>query len=250
MFGQQFKLVALFLAFAVSTFVNSTARASEKIEFPDEELAAESVLPVFDHPVSVKNKNILTAKRWEVGPTLGLSLLEPFYNPLSIGANVSYHLHEEAAVNVLLLSFMQGLSANAQGLNPIPGKPVSVNLQYAPAPKYLLLGSYQFTGFYGKISITKDFVMNLHVYGLGGLGAFGIGDSLNPAINVGIGQKLYFSKNWSLRLDFRLIGYQGPDVLSVNLSTKSSVQPASSFDQKLYFPTMLSASMVYLFPGT
>jgi len=238
-----------FCVVALTFLFVSQARAAETIEFPAEELASESVLPIFDNPVSVKNKSIRTAGRWELGPTFGMSLLEPFYNPFNYGASLSYHMKEETGVNIFGVMFAQGLSANAQGLNPIPGKTVSVNLQYAPAPKYLFLANYQYTGFYGKISVTKSYVMNLGVYGLVGAGVFGIGDSTNPALDIGIGEKLYFSPNWSLRIDFRIIAYYGPNVLSRNLSAQTSEQTASSFDQKLMFPTMLSGSLVYLFPG-
>jgi hypothetical protein len=41
--------------------------ATQNIQFPEEELASESVLPIFDQPVSVKNRAVLTAQRLEVG---------------------------------------------------------------------------------------------------------------------------------------------------------------------------------------
>jgi len=245
----QFRNCLLFLALLSLLIVSVPLKAAETIEFPEDELAAESVLPVFDHPVSVKNKSVLTGKRWEVGPSFGMAMLEPFYNPMNYGGTLSYHLNEETAINVLGLVYAQGISSNAQGLNPIPKKNINANLQNAPAPQYLLLGNYQYTPFYGKISITKDWVMNLSAYGFVGGGLFAVGDSLNPALNFGVGEKLYFSPNWSLRVDFRIVAYQGPNVLSADLSTTTTVQSASKFGQKLQFPSLLNASLVYLFPG-
>lgn len=249
MVGSHLRLYIVALTLLCASLSASQSRAAETIEFPKEELAAESVLPVFDNPVSVKNKRVLTAQRWEIGPTAGLSLLEPFFSTLSYGATLGYHMKEETGINVFGVMFAQGISSNAQGLNPVPGTTTNVNLQYAPAPKYLLLANYQYTGFYGKISITKDYVMNLSLFGTLGAGLFGVGDSVNPALNLGIGQKLYFSPNWALRLDFRMIPYYGPDVLSYDLRNQTSEQSASAFGKKLLIPTMLSASLVFLFPG-
>lgn len=237
-------------------FLGREAFAAETIEFPDDELAPESVLPVFDHPVAVKNQNVLTKGRFEFGPTFGFSLLEPFYNPLNYGAILTYHGSETHGFNLIFTSFLQGLSSNANNLNPIPGtvtssKPggTNVNLQYAPAPKYLLLANYQYTGFYGKISLGKDNVMTLSVFGSAGLGGIAVGDAMDPAFDLGIGQKLYFSPSFALRFDFRFLMYQGPDILSRPLDGVTSVQPASSFSQKLNYSSLLSLSAVYLFPG-
>ncbi len=241
-------------AIAVAAFVlgvcAQSSKAAEVIQFPQEELATESVLPVFDKPVSVLNRNILTAKRLELGLVGGLSLLEPFYNPYSYGLTGSYNFSEEHGIEVLAVLFMQGLSSNGQNLNPIPGKtpPTNVNLQYAPSPQYLLLGNYQFTGFYGKISLAKDFIMHLTTYGLAGGGVIGVGDSVNPILSAGIGEKLYFSPTLALRLDLRFMLYQGPDVLSKPLDTATGPRPASEFSQKLNYMSLLSVGFVYLFP--
>ena len=240
------------ILFAIAVIVAETrARAAEVIQFPDEELASESVLPVFDQPDSVRNRNVLMAKRTEIGVVGGLSLLEPFFNPYSLGLTGSYHFNEERGIEVLGLYYMQGLSNNAQGLNPIPGTSPAenANLQYAPAPKYLLAANYQHTGFYGKVSLAKDFVMHLNIYGLFGAGVIGVGDSTNPLLNAGIGQKMYFSPNFALRVDFRFLVYQGPDVLSKKLNTATSERPASEFGQKINYASLLSAGVVFFFPG-
>lgn len=230
-------------------FLASPLLAAEAIQFPNEELASESVLPVFDQPVSVKNQNVVTKRRFEIGPLGGYSLMEPFYNPMSVGLSASYHFDEVSAVNLMGSYFFQGLSNNGSNLNPVPGTTNYVNLQYAPAPKYLVLVDYQYTGFYGKISIAKDFIMNLSLYGLAGAGMIGVGDAYNPAINVGIGQKFYFTPNFALRFDFRFLAYQGPDVLSKNLSGASSQVAAAQFSQTTNYISLLSFGAVFLLPG-
>ena len=224
------------------------ARAADPVEFPDEELAQESVLPVFDRSESVKYRTIRTAGRIEFGPVASYSLLEPFYQQASFGATGTYHFNETSALNIFGTYFMQGLNENGNNLNPIPGSSPqsSLNAQYAPQSKYMLLGNYQFTPFYGKISITKEFVMNLSIYGFAGAGGLAIGDIIAPIGNIGFGQKLYFGQNFALRMDLRFAGYMGPDVLSRNLQNETKEQSASSFDKKLNFTSMVSVGAVFL----
>ncbi len=228
---------------------SATARA-ETIQFPTEELATESVLPVFDQPTSVKNRTVSLAKRIELGLLMGYALTEPFYNPLQIGGTLSYHLNEEHGINLYGVTFLQGLSNEAAQLNPIPGSAgINGNLQYGPAPKYLVIGSWQYSAFYGKLSFTKDYVMNLHLYGLAGVGMYGLGDASRPVLTVGLGQKFHFTPALAFRFDLRLLTYQGPDPVSIRLDNKNSVQPSSAFSDKLFFEGLLNFGVSYMLPA-
>lgn len=231
------------------------ATAKQTIEFPEDELASESVLPVFDHPEAVKNRLVPTAKRLELGLFGAYSMTEAFYNPIAYGVQASYHLTETHGLNLMAQMYSTGISNYADQLNPIPlpsGQrgTTSMNLQYAPAPKMLLLANYQYTGFYGKISLTKDYVMNLSLYGLLGAGAMTIGDMTAPVVSIGLGQKFYFGSSFAFRFDLRGLAYNGPDVLTgPDLNTARSEVSASQFTNKIQFGTLLSAGVVYLLPS-
>ena len=249
-------LFSVLLLFALLLSPRSVFAATSKqvIEFPSEELAAESVLPVFDHPEAVKARLVPTAKRLELGLFGTYSMTEAFANPLAFGGNLTYHLTENHGINLMAQSYLSGVSSYANQLNPIPGAngqpgTANANLQYAPMPTYLLLLNYQYTAFYGKISLTKDYVMNLSLYGLAGLGAMGIGDMTAPVLSLGIGQKFYLGKSFAFRLDLRGLAYSGPDILSTPLDQKTSQVSASQFDKKIQFGTLLSAGLVYLLPS-
>ncbi len=250
-------LFSLLLVFALLLSPRPVFAASTKqvIEFPSEELAAESVLPVFDHPEAVKARLVPTAKRLELGLFGAYSMTEAFYDPRAVGLNVSYHVTETHGLNIMAQSYFKGISNYAGQLNPIPTSAgqtgqTNLNIQYAPAPKYLVLVNYQNTAFYGKISLTKDYVMNLSLYGLLGIGAMGIGDSTAPVVSLGFGQKFYLGNSFAIRFDLRGIAYNGPDVLSgPDLNTRTSEASASEFDKKLQFGTLLSAGIVYLLPS-
>ena len=238
-------------ALAFVLYLVAPAHASQTIQFPEEELASESVLPIFDQPVSVKLRSVATEGRLELGPVGGYSLTEPFFNPMTLGATVSYHFNEESALNFFGLYYLGGLADNGKKLNPIPDSgppPINANLQYAPQPKYLLLANYQFTAFYGKISLTKNYIMNLGLYGLAGVGLIGIGDAAKPVVSAGIGQKFYLTDKIALRFDLRFLAYSGPDILSRRLDAVTSVQSASTFSNKLYFSGLLTVGAIFLLP--
>ena len=234
-------------AFLTLFLISCVSRAAETIEFPDEELATESVLPVFDLNISVRGRLVQMSKRWEFGFGFGYSLLEPFFNPYGLSGNLTYQWNEEQGVNLWTQFFMPGTSDYTNQLNPIPGTGIYANIQYAPAPTYIGILSYQYSAWYGKISLSKNYVMRLSLFGLAGLGMIGVGDSSNMLGSFGFGERFFFGDSWNLRADMRFYLYQGPDVLSRNLQSATSTQSASTFSTKLNFGTVLGLTLAYMF---
>ena len=220
---------------------------AEQVQFPDEELATESVLPLFDQPQAVRNRLVPLVGRFELGGGASYDLVEPFFNPYGINVNATYNFSEENGVNVFYNYYLSGNTSYVDQLNHIPNTSSKMNLQNAPAPAYLILINYQYTAFYGKLSLAKDFVMNLSLFGFVGAGGYKIGDGVNPTLDVGLGQKFYFSANNAIRFVLRFDFYQGPDVVSGNIQATGGTASASSFSKRLFVGSLLSASYVYLF---
>lgn len=229
----------------------STSLRAEEIKFPDEELARESVLPIFDRPDSVQNRVVKTAGRFELGAFGGWTMTDPFFNQLSLGGMASYHFSEVHGINFAFSSRLEGASSYSEQLNSVKGK-APLHLEYAPQTKFVGLANYQFTGFYGKISVSKQTVANISTFGLLGGGVVGIGETTNAALDFGLGQKYYLGRDFALRLDLLVLLYQGPDLLSpsVNLSGANASVSASSFPKKTYIDTMFTLGGVYLIPGS
>lgn len=83
-----------FIFVLVSLFVSSIVSAAT-IEFPEEELAKESVLPVFEGgTVAVKSRRVVTKEKFEIGPMMGMIFNEPFFSPLTYGIHAGYHGNE------------------------------------------------------------------------------------------------------------------------------------------------------------
>jgi outer membrane beta-barrel protein len=240
------------LFFLLAVLFTQTAIA-ETIEFPQEELATESVLPVFDNPVSVKNRNVVTAKRFEIGPHIGSQVSEPFFEQMNFGVNGTYHMDETHGVNIFGSVFSDGLQESGKSLKNIQGTSDKINLEYGPHTEWIGLVSYQYNAFYGKLSITKDAVMNLSLYGLVGLGGVNIGGTTFPAATFGLGQNFYFTKDLALRVDMRFLVHQGPDMVggaSNPLRNATSPQPVDAFDKRLFIGSLLSGGFTWLIPNS
>src|ERR1700730_15751833 len=85
----------LLACFLIALFALSRlAKADEVVQFPESELARESVLPVFDHPEAVKKRYVPTEGRIELDGFLGTSLNDPFLYNYPLGIEAAYHLSE------------------------------------------------------------------------------------------------------------------------------------------------------------
>ncbi len=225
--------------------LTATHWASAKVYLPKEELSKESVLPVFDGAPVVKDRIVNLKDSFEFGIFSGFNLNEPFYSPLSFGGTISYSFTESSALNLWGSFFMEGQSTYAEDLDQF----FAINLAQAPVPEYILTANYQFTTHYGKMSVTKDLVMQLSLYFFAGGGLFSYTGSTLPVVNAGLGQKFYLTSKFAIRFDLRGLLYQGPNVLDEkvpsSLENATERLPADAFNEKIFFETLLSVGLVF-----
>ena len=211
-----------------------------EIRFPDEELASETVLPIFDPVRMVSNRNITLKYRFELGGGGTFGLDEPFYFPSYATGFLSFYLSEVHGLNLTATWFPPYYSkageALKRGICETPEKDSQdqivrnsaggiVCLEYKlfdvhrlPYPQIMGFLNYQYTPYYGKISLTKKLVMNLSIYGFAGPGliVFNEGTRL-PAFNMGIGQKIYLFRHLAFKTDVGFYGYYGPDPTKIKV---------------------------------
>ncbi len=243
-------LVHLCISISLFSLAASKAYADEPIELPDEELATESVLPIFDKTVAVRQRLVNTAGRLEFGAGAGLNLIEGLYNNFVFNFAGSYHLDEENAITLFAIIPNKGLSNQGEDLKGDltldAGAGGGFDASKAPMPELFFTGNYQFTAYYGKISVTKKKAMNLSLYGMGGIGAVKWSDKTEPLLNVGIGQKLYFNPNSAIRFDLQLMTYRGPDPTSQALPASGPSHDSGYFTTTTYFRSFLTVGLVFL----
>lgn len=225
---------------------SQTANAA-KIQLPEEELATESVLPIFDKRPSVHDRRVQFSGRFDLGIFAGSNLNEPFNSGRQFGLSGSYHFNELHGVHFSYSMIPKSLTSYVTGqLDPKYG----LGLKNAPYMSSLFLANYELTPYYGKISLTAHSVVNLAMVLNAGLGGAMIGDKLHPVATIGVAQKFFFTPNLSFRADLRLLAYKGPNVLkyqSGNLDRVSGQAKAGDFKQDMYYPVIITGGLVYLF---
>tara|TARA_B100001248_G_scaffold261550_1_gene253104 strand:- start:7752 stop:8459 length:708 start_codon:yes stop_codon:yes gene_type:complete len=214
-------------------------RPTKTIRFPEEELARESVMPVFENKVAVKKKLVPKEKRFELGLQFGNQLTEAFYDAYALGLSGHYHFNE---FHALELSYQFLSSSESQFVDIIEEDVDTVNgfnFDRAPTVESMILGAWEFTPYYGKISLTKQRVMNLSIYGSLILGMVDNGASNVLAYGFGLGQKLYFSPNWGLRFEIKGLFYDVANPLLQN----------GTFPEENKFNMMLNIGLLRMFPS-
>ncbi len=240
------KIISILLAIGISF-----SAFAEDIEVPEEELARESTLPVFNRRRAVLNRNVLSAERFEIGLGTGIEMNEPYYNDFMFGVQGTYNYSETSAINVQGLFWNPGLSSYGEQLKAGRPGPVtsggftSFDANKAPHPQWGLFANYEYIAYYGKISLSKQSVMNLNLFGIAGLGYINMGSVSTVGINVGMGQNFFITKNMGVRFDLRWLIFQGPNAASKTLSPTDNPS-ASSFGSRIYYNTQIGLSLVYI----
>lgn len=238
------------IVYFLSSVIGSFAFANtEVIKFPEEELATETVLPKFDRPDVVKNRNVITAKKIEVGAYFGWNITEPIYNQGKLGLNLGYHLNEDSAIVANFAMWMSGLNTlYTDGLESTATSNPPLDFDRIPKKNYTLDVNYEWKMFYGKISLTKQSVINLSTYPILGGGVTVYEHKSYPGVNFGIGQKFYFSKSMALRADFKIIlADQLSPFLKGRMTTAQPIPEPGEFKSQWGFGTVLDLGMSFLF---
>ena len=220
------------------------AYAADAVDVPLDELAQESVYPVFDHPQSVKSRNVTTKGRIDVGIFGGYALTEPIYDTTKFGVAANYHFSELHSLGLLYSANSSGLSKDGEGLKQ------SHNLDFnrAPKPTNTILLDYNFKPYYGKLSLSKLAVINTTIYGSAAGGMVAYENKSYPAIALGMGERFYFNKSLSLKADLRLFVHQAPIPFQRGAMLTSNPTPAfSSFKERITYTTNLEVGINYLF---
>lgn len=220
----------------ISVFILASGVRADVIEFPDEELARESVLPVFDQPEAVKNRSIPNAKRLEVGAFAGAILNDPLFNIFPVGASLHYHLTEMTGFGVLGSYYASGQSSYVGQIKQLRNGD-RIPFDTAPVAKFSVIAQYEFTPYYGKVSFTKQSVANLNLSFTAGVGTLATSDTASVLLAFGMNQRLFITKNIGFKADLEAFFYRQKDII-----------PNTPVDKNVV-AFVFNAGVVYLLPG-
>ncbi len=224
-------------------FFGSPSKA--QVTLPEDELAKESVVPKFDNATTIKARNVVLSHKFEASVYYGWNFAEAIENQSKIGFNLGYHWDE---FNALVLNYAQWTSGlNTQYTSSLLSK---YNLDYtrAPALQSSLWLNYEWTLYYGKISLAKQAVMNLSIYPIFGAGTTAYSNKSYYGVNAGIGAKFYFTPHWALQTDFK-VQYSGEPspYLSGYMQTSQPVPSKSQFADTYAVGTVLDVGLAAVF---
>lgn len=171
-----------------------TETSAEGKETKDEEKAETSTekKKLSDRIKSVQRKVFLKKSRVEVFPQFSLDLNDPFFQHFIVGAAVGFHLADSMAVEVRGGAAIAKMKQSA--IKFVRTETDSL-LKNPPEFKYHADIDFLWAPFYGKISLFSEAILHFDTYLTAGPGIFGTDAGLNPAANIGIGQR-YFITDW------------------------------------------------------
>ena len=243
--------LSILFVFVAAFILQRTAWAAETVDLPREELAQESVLPIFDKPTSIKNRNVHTAGRFDADIFYGLAMTEPIGNVSKLGFGIYYNINEDHSLGFLYAKNSTGLSTYAMQLHDQFG----LDFNRVPKQDSTMMLDWNIKAFYGKMSISKSIVFNTSLYGTIAAGMVQYVHKSFPALALGFGQKFYFSNHFSLRADLRLYAHNAPTPFLNNAlkdgskpgQTPDTVPAPNDFKERMTYSTNLDVGLSYLF---
>ena len=182
----------------------------------------------------------------------------PFFFNLALGGTLGYHFNEFHSVN-LFGAYMYSTSTkyvdqivSDESLTARPESQHLRNFEEFPKVNLLALLMYEFSPLYGKMSFSKNMVLNTDLLLSAGAGTiiFGAGSYL-PAFTLGIGQRFYFGKNWGIRFDLMGLMYPGPNYTSLKgmpvAGDGNETYTLDRFNRQFTFHFLCSVGIVVLF---
>jgi outer membrane beta-barrel protein len=174
---------------------------------------------------AVSRRVFLKRQRFELVPHAGLTTNDPFVRAYPLGLRGSWHFNEEFALDfggsfvppffVQELQDVRLLSGDAKELNPAR--------ENSAVLIATLDGGVTFSPFYGKFALMAEHVVHFDGFISAGLGAvFTTGQQLvNPALELGVGTRLFLMRWLTVRADLR--NYLYPSFAGDDLSFPSTL---------------------------
>jgi outer membrane beta-barrel protein len=146
----------------------------------------------------VQNRTYSKAGKLQLGLVGGRATDDPFLSTTAYGLNVGYNFSEFWGASLVGLKYSVSPS-NALKTLRSGGKQANT-----VAPEYYLGGEATGSFLYGKLSLLGASIIyyDMHVTGGGGITRTE-NDSAAPTVSMGLGQRFYITKAFSLRMDYR-----------------------------------------------
>lgn len=180
---------------------------------------------------AVSRRVFLKRQRFELEPQFGFTTNDALNRAWSFGARASYHFNEELSID------LGGGGGFNQQLEDIR---VLTEVDLPKGAEQIAYGDVgvTFSPFYGKLAVMAEQVIHFDGFISGGLGVVvdNSGDAgaiaVNPAVELGVGTRVFLTRWLSLRGDLRNYAY--PSFAGGQLTVPSAL--ILSFGLGIFFP--------------
>ncbi len=193
----------------------STAPAAFAFDLDPSEIRGKSS----KEPVTVlQNRYFLKQYRPEVGFSLGMIMDEAYLDTQTYGVRSGFFFSEWLGVEVQMLKTAVSDSDDRKALNGLKYRPLEGSgdapnangdeVTVSPDPEvHAIHGMTDFNAiaapFYGKLNLMNKAIVYTDLYVTGGMSRIETDQGDKTAMSIGIGERFYIGKAWSVRIDFR-----------------------------------------------
>ncbi len=161
---------------------------------------------------AVSRRVFLKRQRFEIEPQFGFTTNDALERDWSVGGRASYHFNEELAIDfggagTVFPQLLEDVRVLQGGIVDCGGKGVAKGTACVNIVKQLgyVDGGVTFSPFYGKLALLAEEVIHFDGFLSGGLGATfdNTADVVHPAVEVGVGSRVFLTHWLTARADLR-----------------------------------------------
>lgn len=150
----------------------------------------------------VQNRQFSKSGKFQIGLMGGASLTDTFLSVKEGGGNVGYHFSEYFSANLLYWKYFVKNSGDLETFQDTRGATANTN-----EPKYYFGGEVTGSFLYGKLALFASKIIYFDMNVTGGVGMIDTETGKNFAPSIGLGQRYFLSKYFSLKVDYRMLVY-------------------------------------------
>lgn len=159
----------------------------------------------------VQNRTYSKDKKFSLGLTGGAAISDPFLSIGQYGTSLSYHFSEYIGASILAWKFMATSSSALTTFNQYSDATANTVLPYA-----YIGGEINASLLYGKLSVLGKSIIYYDMYLMGGVGSVNKEGGPSLGYHVGLGQRFFISKHFSVKIDYRVVSYNENIIEKVN----------------------------------
>jgi outer membrane beta-barrel protein len=237
-----------FFLLALSLFAFPVFAAAEDEAGDVSEIDKDASGPLRDRIRPVSGHLFLMDGRFEISPSVGISLRDAFWQKVGFGAAFTYHFTETIGLSARATYNLSLISGSAQICDPGGGcalptreelttfNGATANVAYGYM-SLLTSVDLQWAPLYGKIALFSENILNFNIYGLIGptFLMYGPNNSFTVGGNIGIGFRFFINEWLCLRLELRDVLYYEEGANARN-SFRNQLMTEIGFS--MFFPTI------------